>query len=103
PPGLSRQRPDSGLTRVPLVCTRQTWAPVALQSYSWISVPLPVTAAVTARHLPSARTDPSPGRVHCWAGVPLQSYSCTGVPLAELAARTSTHLPPMPGIGRVAP
>src|SRR5437764_1265197 len=101
PAGSSRQRPDCGLSRVPLGWDCQVWAPVPLQSQSWMGVALAVPPEVTSRHLPKARTVPSLAMVHCWALVALQSYSCTGVPLAVPAARTSTHLPPLPVTGPV--
>src|SRR6266498_3072915 len=91
--GSSRQRPDCGLSRVRLVCARQTWAPVPLQSHSWTRVPLVVPPPLTSRHLLSARSVPSVPTVHRWALVPLQSYSCTWVPLAVLLPGSSRQRP----------
>src|SRR6266545_4222076 len=91
--GSSRQRPDCGLSRVRLVCARQTWAPVPLQSHSWTRVPLVVPPPLTSRHLLSARSVPSVPTVHTWALVPLQSHSWVSVPLPVPLNVTSRHLP----------
>ena len=92
-PSTSRHLLAPTFTSWRAVLTRQRWAGVLLQSYSWTLVPLAVPAAVTSRHLPRAWTLPSAASAQYCAGVLLQSYSWICVPLMLCRFCTSTHLP----------
>src|ERR1019366_8314316 len=100
PLGMSRQRPDCGLSRLLLFRQRHSCAPVPLQSKSWTRVPLTVAPLVTSMHLPSTRSVPSPlFQVQLCALVPLQAKIWIALPLAVTALASSMHLLAMPRIG----
>src|ERR1700761_9672467 len=96
PLGSSRQSPDCGLSREPLVCWTHFWPPTPLQSQSSTLVPGAVPSPSMSRQRPSVDSESSELWVQCWSTAPdWQPHRSTSAPSVPVSSPSpSTHWPP---------